>query len=77
MGEHEAADKVESKKDATDRSKRSLVQGLIATALVAVGGVVGDMVVPGVAIDWPTFSLALVVAVLTAVASYLQRRAGL
>lgn len=54
------------------RAKRTGVQGLIATILVAVGGVLTSLTV-GAEIDWKLLGLSLGQAILTAIISYLHK----
>jgi hypothetical protein len=62
------------KADASNRGWRTFVQGLVAAALVAIAAVMTDVLIPGVAVDWPQFGLMTLAAVLAAAGAYLQRR---
>lgn len=59
--------------DARSRAVRTVVQGLISVALVAVAGVVVDQVTPGQVVDWVALGGAVATAAGTAVAAYVHR----
>lgn len=59
--------------DARSRAVRTVVQGLISVALVAVAGVVVDQVTPGEVVDWVALGGAVATAAGTAIAAYVHR----
>lgn len=60
-------------RDARTRALRTVVQGLISVALVAVAAFTVDTVTPGEAIEWGAYALGGATALGTAVAAYVQR----
>ncbi|MEU4726531.1 hypothetical protein AB0G06_43630 [Nonomuraea dietziae] len=68
----EAGDvKITNPANATYRAKRTGYQGLIASVLIAVGGVLTSLTI-GAEIDWRLLGLSVGQAILTAVVSYLH-----
>ena len=63
----------ETKSDASSRGLRTVVQGLVSVALVAVAGVVADQVTPGAVVDWVALGGAVATAAGTAIAAYVHR----
>ena len=59
--------------DARSRAVRTIVQGLISVALVAVGAVVVDQVTPGQVVDWVALGTAVATAAGTAITAYVHR----
>lgn len=60
-------------RDARTRAVRTVVQGLISVALVAVAGFTLDTATPGEAIEWGAYAMGGATALGTAVAAYVQR----
>lgn len=63
----------ETKSEAASRGVRTVVQGLVSVALVAVAGVVADQVTPGQVVDWVALGTAVATAAGTAIAAYVHR----
>lgn len=63
----------ETTSDARSRAVRTVVQGLISVALVAVGAVVVDQVTPGEVVDWVALGAAVATAAGTAITAYVHR----
>ena len=59
--------------DARSRGLRTAAQGAVSVVLVAIAGAIIDTVTPGAALDWETVGAAVAVAVVTALAAYVQR----
>lgn len=60
-------------RDARTRALRTVVQGLISVALVAIAAFTLDTVTPGEVIEWGAYALGGATALGTAVAAYVQR----
>ena len=59
--------------DARSRAVRTIVQGLISVALVAVGAVDVDQETPGEVVDWVALGTAVATAAGTAITAYVHR----
>lgn len=68
----------ETKKDAKNRSGRTLLQnlggGAVSVALLAAAGAVMDTVSAGQAVEWSTLGVAVGTTVLGALIAFAQRR---